>query len=115
MEVEHDVGAVTPSASGSVVTIGAYDGVHRGHQAVIAEVRRRAAAIGSESVVVTFDRHPASVVRPEAAANLLTDLPQKLELLAGTGMGRCVVIGFDEDRSKEPAEEFVREVLVEGL
>jgi riboflavin kinase/FMN adenylyltransferase len=98
-----------------VVTIGAYDGVHLGHQTVIAEVRRRAATAGLDSAVVTFDRHPASVVRPESAPRLLTDLEQKLELLDATGLDRGLVISFDEARSKEPAEEFVREVLVECL
>ena len=68
----------------TVITIGAYDGVHRGHQAVIAEVRRIAEATGARSAVLTFDRHPASVVRPESAPQLLTDLDQKLELLAAT-------------------------------
>jgi riboflavin kinase/FMN adenylyltransferase len=115
MEVLHDVGACPRPDAGSVVTIGAYDGVHRGHQSVIAEVRRRAAADGLDSAVVTFDRHPASVVRPESAPRLLTDLEQKLELLAATGLDRCLVISFDEARSKEPAEEFVREVLVDCL
>ena len=115
MQVEHDVGACPRPAAGSVVTIGAYDGVHLGHQAVIAAVRRRAEADGLESAVVTFDRHPASVVRPESAPRLLTDLPQKLELLAATGLDRCLVVSFDEARSKEPAEEFVREVLVDAL
>jgi len=64
----------------AVVTIGAYDGVHRGHQSVIAAVRAKAAAVGAISAVVTFDKHPASVVRPESAPLLLTDLDQKLEL-----------------------------------
>jgi riboflavin kinase/FMN adenylyltransferase len=67
MEVLHDVGACPRPDAGSVVTIGAYDGVHLGHQTVIAEVRKRAAAAGLDSAVVTFDRHPASVVRPESA------------------------------------------------
>ncbi len=58
----------------SVVTIGAYDGVHRGHQAVIEQVRSQAQTLDARSVVVTFDRHPASVVRPESAPLLLTDL-----------------------------------------
>jgi riboflavin kinase / FMN adenylyltransferase len=114
MEVLRDVEACQPGA-GSVVTIGAYDGVHLGHQAVIAEVRRRATTEGAASVVVTFDRHPAAVVRPESAPRLLTDLNQKLELLAATGVDRCLVVHFDERRSKEPAEDFVREVLVEAL
>lgn len=114
MEVLRDVATCEPGA-GSVVTIGAYDGVHLGHRAVIAEVRRRAAAAGVASAVVTFDRHPASVVRPESAPRLLTDLEQKLELLADTGVDRCLVIAFDEARSHEPAEDFVHEVLVGAL
>lgn len=114
MEVLRDVEACHPGA-GSVVSIGAYDGVHLGHQAVIAEVRRRAEAAGLASAVVTFDRHPASVVRPESAPRLLTDLEQKLELLAATGLDRCLVIAFDEARSHEPADDFVREVLVRAL
>lgn len=95
----------------SVVTIGAYDGVHLGHRQVIEAVRGLATARSLESVVVTFDRHPASVVRPESAPKLLCDLDQKLELLEATGVDRVVVIGFDEERANEPAEEFVEEVL----
>ena len=63
---------------------------------MIAEVRRRAEARGLATAVVTFDRHPASVVRPESAPRLLTDLDQKLELLAETGVDYCLVITFDE-------------------
>jgi riboflavin kinase/FMN adenylyltransferase len=114
MEVLRDVDAHL-GGEGSVVTIGAYDGVHLGHQAVIAEVRRRAESAGLASTVVTFDRHPASVVRPESAPRLLTDLDQKLELLAATGVDRCLVIAFDERRSQEPPGQFVREVLVGAL
>ena len=112
MEVVRELGDCPHPAEGSVVTVGAYDGVHLGHQAVIREVRRRADDLGLRSAVVTFDRHPASVVRPESAPRLLTDLEQKLELLAATGLDRCLVVPFDEARSKEPAEDFVREVLV---
>jgi riboflavin kinase/FMN adenylyltransferase len=100
---------------GSAVTIGAYDGVHRGHQLVIGEVRRVAGEQGLRSVVVTFDRHPASVVRPESAPKQLTDPEQELELLAATGVDATLVIHFDEARSKEPAEEFVHEILVGAL
>jgi len=112
MEVLTDTGACPPLPSGSVVTIGAYDGVHLGHRALIAEVRERAAALGCVSVVVTFDRHPAMVVRPESAPKLLTDLEQKLELLASTGVDYTLVIHFDEERANEAADDFVREVLV---
>jgi riboflavin kinase/FMN adenylyltransferase len=108
-------GAPTALAEGSAVTIGAYDGVHLGHRAVIAEVRRRAADRGLRSAVITFDRHPASVVRPESAPKLLTDLDQKLALLEQTGVDLVAVVRFDEERAHEPAEEFVREVLVDLL
>lgn len=101
---------------GTAVTIGAYDGVHLGHQALLRELRRRAHARGLTTVVVTFDRHPATVVRPESAPKLLTDLDQKLDVLEATGdVDRTVVVTFDEARSKEEAEDFVREVLIDEL
>lgn len=113
MEVitENDCGP-GPDRGATVVTIGAYDGVHLGHRALIAEVRARAAAAGLASAVVTFDRHPATVVRPASAPLLLVDLTQKLELLAGTGIDRSLVLRFDRARSEEPAEDFVTDVLV---
>ncbi len=99
----------------TVVTIGAYDGVHRGHQAVIAEVRRLAAEHGARSAVITFDRHPASVVRPESAPRLLTDLDQKLELLAATGVDATVVVAFDQQQAAEDPVSFAKRVLVDCL
>jgi riboflavin kinase / FMN adenylyltransferase len=102
--------------AGAVVTIGAYDGVHLGHQAVLRLVRELADARGLEAALVTFDRHPAEVVRPESAPRLLTTLEQRLELLDATGdLDLCWVLTFDEARSKEAAEDFVREVLVDGV
>lgn len=98
--------------AGSAVTIGAYDGVHVGHRAVIEEVRARASTLGLPTAVVTFDRHPAAVVRPVSAPKLLTDTDQKLELLAAVGVDYTLVLHFDEDRSHESAEDFVNEVLV---
>jgi riboflavin kinase/FMN adenylyltransferase len=112
MEVITDLGACPVGERGTVVTIGAYDGVHLGHRAVIAELRQRANALGCATALVTFDRHPATVVRPESAPKLLTDVEQKLELLASTGLDYAVVVHFDERRAHESAEDFVREVLV---
>ncbi len=99
----------------SVVTIGAYDGVHRGHQAVIGQVRNEAQRLGCQSVVVTFDKHPASVVRPESAPKLLTDLDQKLELLQQTGIDATLVVEFNRERSTEDPALFVKRVLVDTL
>lgn len=112
MEVIRDLAACPTPDAGTVVTIGAYDGLHVGHRALIADVCRLARERRCDSAVVTFDRHPASIVRPESAPLLLTDLDQKLELLASTGVDRTVVIPFDRDRASEPAEAFVQDVLV---
>src|SRR5688572_19347531 len=100
---------------GCVVTIGAFDGVHQGHQSLIDEVRKRADALDAASAVVTFDRHPASVVRPESAPKLLTDLDQKLELLAATGIDYVLVVPFDAERANEHAEDFIEDVLIRRL
>jgi len=100
----------------SVVTIGAFDGVHSGHRALLQLVRELADARGLLAVVVTFDRHPAQVVRPASAPCLLTTLEQKVELLEGTGLvDRVEVLTFDEARSRETATAFVHEVLVDRL
>jgi len=111
MEVLHHPGeCVTGRAC--AVTIGAYDGVHIGHRMVIDRVRRVAAEQDLASAVVTFNQHPAAVVRPESAPSLLTDLDQKLELLESTGVDYALVVQFDQSRSEESAEDFVREILV---
>ena len=114
MEVLHHPGDCTAGRP-CAVTIGAYDGVHTGHRLVIDRVRRVAAEQGLASAVVTFDRHPASVVRPESAPKQLTDLDQKLELLAETGVDYVLLVRFDTERSEETAEDFVNEVLVNCL
>lgn len=112
MQVIDDLSVSPWPGERAVLTIGAYDGVHLGHQAVISQVRRSAAELGAMSVVVTFDRHPASVVRPESAPKLLTDLEQKLELLAATGVDATVLVRFDAAQSQEAPDSFVRRVLV---
>jgi riboflavin kinase/FMN adenylyltransferase len=106
-----DIGLASPPG-GTVVTIGAFDGVHLGHRRLIERVRTTAHEIGALSAVVTFDFHPASVVRPGSAPLLLTDLDQKLALLAGAEADLTLVLHFDAQRAAEPAEDFVAEVLV---
>ena len=115
MEVITDLSKSPWPEQRSVITIGAYDGVHRGHQAVVSDVKRLASDLGCRSVVVTFDRHPASIVRPESAPKLLTDLDQKLELLEATGVDATVLVRFDEQQSFESATDFVERVLVKCL
>ena len=115
MKVVRDTDECVAPPQGSAVTIGAYDGVHLGHQQVIRAVRDLEDSDGLASAVVTFDRHPASVVRPESAPMLLSDLDQKLEYLDATGIDIVVVVTFDEARSEESAEDFVQSVLVDCL
>ena len=112
MEVITDPASCPKPPNGTVVTIGVYDGVHLGHRALIGRVRAMANELGAASAVVTFDRHPATVVRPDSAPLLLTDLEQRIELLADTGVDYTLVIHFDRERASESAEDFVREVLV---
>ncbi len=116
MEILTDPADVPELATGSALTIGAFDGVHRGHQAVLAETRRLADDGGLPTVVVTFDRHPASVVRPESAPLLLTDVDQKLEILEATGLvDWAVLVTFDAARAAEEAGDFVGRLLVGTL
>jgi len=106
------VGLPVDGAHGRAVAIGAFDGVHLGHQAVLRVVHDLARVRQLSPTVLTFDRHPAEVVRPGSAPKLLTTLDQKLELLEATrSVDECLVLAFDHARSKEPAEDFVGEVL----
>jgi riboflavin kinase/FMN adenylyltransferase len=94
--------------AGTVVTLGTFDGVHRGHQAVLAEVLRRARASGLTSVVVTFDPHPLAVVNPSAAPKLLTLTDEKRELVTAQGVERFVVMPFTHAVASLDPAAFVR-------
>ena len=98
-------------AGGAVVTVGTFDGVHRGHQAVLAEVAKRARTQGLASLVVTFEPHPLEVVNPTAAPKLLTLPEEKWGLLAALGVNRVEVLPFTPELAQLVPEEFVRDVL----
>jgi riboflavin kinase / FMN adenylyltransferase len=115
VQVLHDAGPLPDFERGTAVTIGAFDGVHIGHATLIAETRRLAAELDCPSVLVTLDRHPATIVRPASAPPLLVDETQKFELLAATGIDYVLIVHFDGERSLEGSEEFVREVVVDQL
>ncbi len=99
----------------SVVTVGVFDGVHRGHRHVIGEVVRHAEALRAEPVVVTFDPHPMSVVRPDRTPPALATLDHRLELIAEQSVSGVLVLPFTTTRSQQSPEDFVREVLVDAL
>ncbi len=115
MDVWRALEEIGAAPSGRAISIGFYDGVHLGHRAVVGDLRRHAAERGLDSAVVTFDRHPAQVLRPESAPRLLCDLDQRLELLAETGVDAVLVLHFDEEHARQSAQGFVTTVLSDAL
>jgi riboflavin kinase/FMN adenylyltransferase len=99
--------AIPPEA---VVTIGNFDGVHRGHRYLIGKVVRRAGSLGAESAVVTFDPHPRLVVRPELPLQLLSTIDEKLDLLGQLGVDRVLVWRFDQVTQQTTAEQFLAQL-----
>ncbi len=94
-----------------VATVGTFDGVHRGHWAVLEEIARRAAARGGSSLLVTFDPHPLEIVNPQAAPLLLTTPEEKRLILAQSPVDRAAFVRFTRALADFPPERFVREVL----
>lgn len=98
--------------NGTVLTVGSFDGVHLGHQAVVAEVARRAAAARRPSVLVTFEPHPLAVVNPQAAPPLLTSGAERREMLAQLPVDYAYFLRFDHQLAELSPEEFVRNILL---
>ncbi|MBT7429685.1 MAG: bifunctional riboflavin kinase/FAD synthetase [Ilumatobacter sp.] len=115
MELLHDRQDRLPDGVRVAATIGVFDGVHLGHQEIFRTVRATADQLDVASAVVTFDGHPAHVVRPESAPQLLTTFEQKLELIAAQGIDYAYVVSFDAERAKTKAETFVKEAFVDSL
>jgi riboflavin kinase/FMN adenylyltransferase len=99
----------------SVITVGVFDGVHRGHQKLIGRAVEEANRRGLPSVLVTFDPHPAEVIRPGHHPAMLTTLPRRAELVAELGVSAFCVLPFTPELARMPADEFAHEVLVERL
>lgn len=99
----------------AVVTIGTFDGVHRGHWEVLSEIRRRAEAVGGRSVLVTFHPHPLMIVRPEAAPPMLTTSVEKKEILAESGLDYAVFLTFTATLAAYSPRRFVEEILVDRV
>jgi riboflavin kinase/FMN adenylyltransferase len=107
--------APQPAFKGAVAAIGNFDGVHRGHRAVIDAAVARATALGSPAIAVTFEPHPRNVLRPSDPVFRLTDARSKLRLLATTGLDGALVLTFDKAFAALSAEEFVARILVGQL
>jgi riboflavin kinase/FMN adenylyltransferase len=115
MDLVRGLHNLAPRHRGCVATIGNYDGVHLGHQHIIAALRERAAAVGVPAVVVTFEPTPREYFEGSAAPSRLTRLREKLEALESYGVDRVVVLRFDDRMRGMGAGEFVDRLLVTGL
>lgn len=115
MRTFNGLAAVPQGFGPSVATIGKFDGVHRGHRAVIDRVHDTAAAEDLRSVVVTFDRNPLELLAPDKSPESLVSVRQKLELLGSTGVDATLLLPFDRALASLPATEFVERVLVDAL
>jgi riboflavin kinase/FMN adenylyltransferase len=111
MKIFRQLAEVPLNFGPSIATIGNFDGVHRGHQMVIAEVVARARSLGLQSVAITFDPHPARIIRPESSQPLITPLAEKLQLLASTGIDAVLILPFTGELSRMSARTFATEVL----
>ena len=115
MKITRSLAELASFTQRSVVTIGNFDGVHCGHRMVIAAVRERAAQLGAASVAVTFDPHPAHVLRTDSHLPLITPLAQKLDLLAATGLDLTLVLPFTNELRHWTARHFAATVLHDAL
>lgn len=104
-----------PMLRRAVVTIGSFDGVHRGHRVLLQHLKTMAARLDAESVVVTFDPHPRIAMGRAEGMQLLTTIEERARLLADAGIDRMVVAHFDEAFRSQPYEQFVRESLIGKL
>jgi riboflavin kinase/FMN adenylyltransferase len=115
MQVFRKLDEIPEHFGATVLSVGNFDGVHCAHKKVIHEVVRRAKELSAKSMVVTFDPHPTRILRPEMAPNLLTPLPEKLRLLAETGLGATLVLPFSRDLSLTKPRDFAKDILCDRL
>ena len=115
MQIIHGFDGLDPGQRGASVALGNFDGVHRGHQALIAEATRAGGRIDAPTGVITFEPHPRRFFQPEAPPFRLTLAEEKARVLAGHGVKRLYQIDFDRALAAMPAEDFVTHVLAGGL
>jgi len=115
MQISRFPASQRPGWQQPVVALGNFDGLHRGHQQLIDEVRRRAAERGGTATVMIFDPHPPRVLRPERAPALIMTLPQKLEAFERAGVQGVAIVDFTTELSRWEPELFVETVLIDWL
>ena len=115
MRVFHKLEDIPPGFGPSLVSVGNFDGVHRAHAHVLGEIVRRARQSGAKAVAVTFEPHPARILRPDSRLKLLTPVPEKLRLLEATGIDAVLMLPFGRDLSLMTPRQFVERVLKKKL
>lgn len=109
------LGQVAGGFAPSVVTVGKFDGIHRGHQKLIQALKLAADQHALQSVVVTFDRHPDALLNPDKCKLPLIGPKQKHDLIQATGIDMLLTLAFDESLAQLTPEQFVQQILVDGL
>jgi riboflavin kinase/FMN adenylyltransferase len=112
MEILRSIPELSQLPGPIFLAIGVFDGVHRGHQAVISTSARHAHSADGTPVVVTFDPHPEKVLRPDAAPHLLTATQHKIALIRALGVGHLLIIEFNRDFASTPPETFVEQLVL---
>ena len=115
MRLFTDLAELPAELAPSAVTVGKFDGVHRGHRWLLSRLVDEASSRGLEPVAVTFDRHPLSLITPGIEPEPITSLAQKIDLLGKTGLRSTIVLPFDDQLASMSAESFVRDLLVGAL
>ncbi len=115
MQVILTLNEIKKPLTNPVLTIGNFDGVHKGHLALFDKVKERAKAIAGQSVVMTFEPHPLKIMRPADGPQLITHTGQKLELIEKAGIDVIVCVSFDREFAAIPARDFVNNVLVKKI
>ncbi len=115
MDIFRSLDQIPADFGPTVASIGNFDGLHRGHQWLLAEIQNSAKELGAKSVAVTFDPHPSRVLRPQGATKLLTPMPERLNPLRTSGIDAVLVLPFTDDLCKMSGQAFVTAVLRDGL
>lgn len=115
MDILTSIDGVSKKHRGMAVTIGNFDGVHRGHQKIISTTVAEAARLGTGSLAITFEPHPAKVLRPERETRIITPVDEKARLMGHYGIGTVLFIGFSRAFAATDADDFITEVLVGKL
>ena len=114
MQVHRSIESL-PSFKNAVITIGSFDGVHLGHQKIIAALREEAKKVAGETVIITFHPHPRKIVQPDKPLQLLNTLQEKIWLLENAGIDHLIVVPFTQEFSERSADDYIENFLIKNF